>query len=266
MSEYQRKDVIETTTNDLLAGHLSICVGRWDNLRNNVFGKMWGGLENINLIAANLLDPKINQDIIFQDKLLRFSRLTMRLLFLSAQENEDKLLDPVEKDWLQACTVGTRPLMSCMWISNLMEDIISTRIVDLKLTGHYPNSITGLILDVKSGIGGTLGILGCPLPFAYVHTIYWTVQVSLIILAVETGVLLAIDLDRRNNGSGDYDNSTDDYTWPYNKGMWYGTTFFQLTFQNIFFAVFMIGILKVCEKMSNPLSTGNLSFPEFAYG
>jgi hypothetical protein len=57
----------------------------------------------------------------------------------------------------------------------------------------------------------------------------------------------------------------DDYEWPRNPSQWYWGGFVQITCQNVFFAVFLIGLLKVCEKISNPLSAEFLSFPERAY-
>jgi hypothetical protein len=65
-------------------------------------------------------------------------------------------------------------------------------------------------------------MIGCPYPFSYIHIIYWVVQVSLyalavdiasgyltmaqiylFILAVETGVQLAIYTKRLGNGAQD---------------------------------------------------------------
>ena len=98
------------------------------------------------------------------------------------------------------------------------------------------------------------------------HAIYWTVQISLIILAIETGVQLAVNINRIGDGNNGYTNDTDDYSWPLNPSQWYINTLLQITFQNMFFAIFMIGMLKVCAKLSNPLDLHDLGFPEDAYG
>jgi hypothetical protein len=58
-----------------------------------------------------------------------------------------------------------------------------------------------LFVEFKGGIGAVLGALGCPLPFAYVHAIYWVVQVSLVVLALETGTTLAVYNQRKINGT-----------------------------------------------------------------
>ena len=52
----------------------------------------------------------------------------------------------------------------------------------------------------RGGIGATLGAIGAQLPYPYVHLVYWTIQVVLVALSIETGVILAADTYFKNNG------------------------------------------------------------------
>lgn len=52
----------------------------------------------------------------------------------------------------------------------------------------------------SGGIGATLGAIGTQLPYGYVHLVYWTIQVLLLALAVETGVILSADVFYKING------------------------------------------------------------------
>jgi hypothetical protein len=52
----------------------------------------------------------------------------------------------------------------------------------------------------SGGIGATLGTIGCQLPYPYVHIVYWTIQILLTALSVETGVQLAVFLFVEKNG------------------------------------------------------------------
>ena len=56
------------------------------------------------------------------------------------------------------------------------------------------------INSLRGGIGATLGTIGSQLPYPYVHVIYWIVQIMLVALAVQTGVVLAVDLYFEKNG------------------------------------------------------------------
>ena len=53
---------------------------------------------------------------------------------------------------------------------------------------------------IRGGIGATLGAIGAQLPYPYVHLVYWTIQVVLVALSIETGVILAADTYFKNNG------------------------------------------------------------------
>ena len=52
----------------------------------------------------------------------------------------------------------------------------------------------------RAGIGATLGAIGAQLPYPYVHLVYWTIQVVLVALSIETGVILAADTFFKRNG------------------------------------------------------------------
>jgi hypothetical protein len=56
------------------------------------------------------------------------------------------------------------------------------------------------LLACRGGIGATLGAIGAQLPYPYVHLVYWTIQVVLVALSIETGVTLAANTYFARNG------------------------------------------------------------------
>lgn len=55
--------------------------------------------------------------------------------------------------------------------------------------------------SIRGGIGATLGVIGSQLPYPYVHVIYWIVQIMLVALAVQTGVVLAVNIHFQQTGT-----------------------------------------------------------------
>ena len=47
--------------------------------------------------------------------------------------------------------------------------------------------------------------------------------------------------------------------------MWYLNEFIQVTCGNVIFALFTVGLLKICDKLSNPFRDIETSFPKFLY-
>ena len=58
------------------------------------------------------------------------------------------------------------------------------------------------MIEVKAGVLAVMNVLGAPFPFMYVHAIFWVCQVSLVVLAIETGVQLAVYAQRVHQGKG----------------------------------------------------------------
>jgi hypothetical protein len=115
-------------------------------------------------------------------------------------------------------------------------------------------------------VGFTLGCINTQLPYPYVHIVYWTIQILLVSLAIETGVTLAANVYFRQNGEGDYSPPDDNVSWPANPNVWYMNVFFQLTASNMVFALFSEGMLKICDKLANPMSKDDTSFSELMFG
>ena len=85
-------------------------------------------------------------------------------------------------------------------------------------------------------------------------------------LAVETGVVLGTDLFFKKTGEADYLPNDDSVKWPENPDIWYANVFLQVTASNIVFALFCEGMLKICDKLSNPMSKDDTSFSEVMFG
>jgi hypothetical protein len=191
----------------VLAGYMTIVVNRWDRIRNVTLGQFWGALENLNQISCEYLHSKHGfgpQEIELSDRFIRYTRLTMQLLFLGIQGDnnlsrlvEKKLLLESEKECLETVNVGTRSLMVVGWMHVFF--------IMLKDKNYENNSQKDVIMNnlnsLRGGIGSTMATVGTPLPYPYVHLVYWIIQISLLILAVETGLHLAIYDFTKKNGN-----------------------------------------------------------------
>jgi hypothetical protein len=119
--------------------------------------------------------------------------------------------------------------------------------------------------QAKGGIGALLGTLGTPIHFMYSHLVYWTVQVLLFTLAWTTGLYLAVMWDRRKNGAGMFEFDDDARQYPQNQAVWYFNVWLYRVFGNILFALFMEGLLKICELIENPFRGDSFGLPLIAY-
>jgi hypothetical protein len=70
----------------------------------------------------------------------------------------------------------------------------------------------------------------------------------------------------KSNGEGDWSPNDDNVAWPENPNVWYANSFLQITASNIVFALFCEGMLKICDKLSNPMSKDDTSFSEYIFG
>lgn len=86
-------------------------------------GQVWGSIENLNMMAYRALTPVNEETERLKDLILRLCRLSFQLTFLAVQGDGEighlvgkGLLTEKEKRWLDAATIGTRPLMVVDWI------------------------------------------------------------------------------------------------------------------------------------------------------
>ena len=197
----------------MLAGYVTLTVQRWDKIRNDYFGKMWGSLEANVLIAAILCPGFTPHEEKMADRLSRYNRLVMRLLFFAGRGHADLtslvpsikiakseenlssgisestadhvldtdvdldrdaqyLLSASEMKWLNATSVGTRPLTIILWIERLMSTMVVTankrhrKVEDKEISTAGLEQVRQLqkniymnLDGVRGGAGATLGIV-----------------------------------------------------------------------------------------------------------
>ena len=242
----------------VLTSYVGISLARWNTLRNTTFGQVWGSLENLYMIAARInhnLHDKTEMKT--RETVLRLCRATMRLLFKAAGGVDDisdlefeQLLTEKETPVLKQANIGTRAFVVIGWLEAIFISIKK----QLKDIDASPWEWHKQLQNAKGGIGATLGMLGCPLPYIYTHLVYWIVQLVLISLAIETGTWMAIGVARRENGDGEYVFSDDAHDFPDNPRVWYANMFMVKVFSNVCFALFTEGLLQICDKIQNPFS------------
>jgi len=259
---------IQTLISFVFAGYIGIVINRWDRVRNTTLSQIWGAIENLNMIAYRVLGPANEDSDKLKDLILRLCRLCFQLTFLAVQGDGELghlvdrgLLTEKEKLWLDDATIGSRPMVVVDWIYSYFDMI---REKGYKFGDPVESQVHVNVQNLRGGIGTTLGAIGAQLPYPYVHCIYWTVQMLLLALAVESGVLLATNLYTKSNGNGEW-SPPDGSAWPENQDIWYLNSVLETLASNILFALFCEGMLKICDKLSNPMSKDDTSFSEFVY-
>lgn len=222
----------------VLGTYIAITLGRWDAMRNAYLANVWSSLENLIYLVNNWTTDECQVNLndgehitilllsflfsLFKilpgidsvtahpqsEKLrqlaLRYARLCMRLLFLAAQGKdqvgslllEEGLATEAEVKVLLNALPGTRCHVVIGWLSRLFRRMYSAGYFGFANLGM----VSGNLASLRGGVGAALALVGCPLPFTYVHTIYWTVQMYMVILAIETGIWIAVAVNRRKNG------------------------------------------------------------------
>jgi predicted membrane chloride channel (bestrophin family) len=253
----------------VLAGYVTNFISRWDRFRHTYVGGLWGSLENIVMLSHSMLQNNTEQDILLNDTIHRYVLSIFRLLFLAGQNNNNliplvedlHLLTNEEIKILQETGMGTRPLVVIGWLGKIFELMNNAGYNDYMIQSQLTNAL----LSAKGAIGGTLGFLGTPMPFMYTHLVYWIIQMMLFLLAIATGVNLAVMYNRKNNGDENYSYDDDSKHWPVNSNKYYANYFLQQTAGNMIFAIFVEGLLFFCGKIENPLSDDETAFPAECY-
>jgi hypothetical protein len=251
----------------VLAGYVSYYVNYFNTVRHQYLGTLWGACENLFLYAHQLFPGQGEQEMMLKKTVQRYTHSIFLLVFHACQNKTDleffygrNLLTPDEGEILIQASSGTRPLIIVGWLSRLFEVTqrmgYSSFIVDTQALA--------VISALRGGIGGLLGVIGTPPPFMYTHLIYWIVQIFLLILAITTGINLAIFWDRRHNGDENY-SYDDGNHWPHDPRIYYANYFFQQTAGNMIFAIFVEGLLYFCGEIENPLAGRNASMSEDLY-
>lgn len=73
--------------------------------------------------------------------------------------------------------------------------------------------------------------------------------------------MLSVYLYMDENGAGNYSPANDD-TWPERPYVWYLNNFLQVTAGNVIYALFVEGMLAICEKLSNPMGHNEMCFSD----
>lgn len=186
-------------------------------------------------------------------------RLIYILYFVHNQLCEDGWLKDEEIKVLADIQILSRPMTLVAWIYRIFDIAVEEKIIDCS-EYKYSNSLEASS-TLRDGIGATIARNGTETPYMYTHLIYWTVQMLLIILSIETGVNIAIMEDRRVNGAGEYVFPSDyPETWPVEPKVWFKHITATKCIQNLFLSLFMEGILKFCDSIQHPLSEKSESF------
>jgi hypothetical protein len=262
----------------VLASYVTMMINRWATLRK-MLGSVWGGLEDSVYFANRYLRDE-TKDAGMRKTIVRLSRLIFSLLFLACQNNADvsKLTQKVEEgglgimtkaeeELLIAVPPGNRPMVATGWLFGIIDELIQRGLSgsESATIAQRTQSYFGLFRQVRGGLGATLGFLNTPLPFMYTHLVYWIVQALLLVMAATTGLYLATAWKRRNNANEGFSFDDDENEYPEDKPLWYFNVWLLRVMGNVMFAMFVEGLLKICETIENPFRDDKYGFPSFAY-
>jgi len=156
---------------------------------------------------------------------------------------ENGLITSPEKIWLDAAEMQSRPFIVIAWLHEFTKSV--------PLSGL---EIGSNIAAIRGGINATIAAVNTQLPYPYVHIFYWTVQLVLITLSVETGICIAVDSYWKENGDNLYIPSDDNVSWPASSQTWFTFNVILVIMGNLLFIIFTQCILTLTEKLSNPMN------------
>ena len=263
----------------VLAGYVGWFVDYYFKVRHDCVSPVQECCEAINMYMSWVL--RGNENLKFRMHLLRLTRMVMALLFLASDGKSDltmlyasKLLTKgsTEDKWIENCPTSYRQYLVIGWVQKFVDTVF--------MEGgavHHPAGFTGkerLQSDVYRKIdllrwrcGDTISWVTTPMPFMYAHLVTWIVKCLLFLIAVQTGLYCASCRSRFYNGNDEYDNGGDDSIdhFPASGTIWYFNAVAVRVVGNIIFALFIEGLLKVCEHVQNPVSENLFGLPEFVY-
>ena len=222
-------------------------VKRWDSLRLQV-GAAINALENVyHLTCLGYINPHDAHSIAIRETVLRLLRSVIQLLFFLANDRADlselvneKLLTDHEEAAVQRAEVEARPMLVMGWLLAML--------VPKGFAKEFESiEIHKQILAAKNAINNVTVYLDTPVSFKYTHLVCWTCQILSTILAIETGMHIAIFRNRMKNGDGEYSFDDDSIHFPEDPRAWFADQLVSDVVTNILFCLFTQGLLNICE-------------------
>lgn len=105
-------------------------------------------------------------------------------------------------------------------------------------------------------------MLDTQLPYTYVHTLHLVMFIVLITRSSEIGLQLAVNFEQRESGNNTFDDDTDE--WPVSPNVWFGYTCVVLVIKNLYFSLFLEGLVTMCDNIQNPLDDRAISLSYLA--
>lgn len=148
----------------ILASYVSIIVSRWDRLRNELLGALWGAVENINMCSHTLFTGTNEQELTLKNTVARYARSSMLTLFLAAKGSDDlsklqdlALLSRAELAILNQAQPGVRPLVVVGWLAGLFDKAAKAGYYDYNINRQVIENLT----QARAGIVNSLGLIDC---------------------------------------------------------------------------------------------------------
>lgn len=231
----------------VLAGYVGNSLSRWDRMVTTNLGGICNLLEHMLLSLQHQLvvmkqhdNPAVRS---LFELLVRYLRLLMKLVFLSAQNDGDlstllkeDLLTAEEEVKLRVVDVDSRPSVLIVWLSGYFRGLKSIGL-ELNVEGFISQLIT-----LRVNILDLIRLVRTPYPFSYVHLVHWIVQFMILFLAFETGAFVGTYYAQCEVGGGSEPD------------VFLASGSISTYVSNLLYCIFAEGLLSVVDKLHNPLS------------
>lgn len=245
----------------VLASYVTNVVLRWDRVMTTLVAQVSDCLETIMFLLRQQIgnQENIDEKVLEQhvELLIRYCRLTLKLIFRTAQDDDnlkalvdEELLTESEFSLLSSISVTSRPITLIMWLQSYLEGIAKKDIIP----GFSIAAYQGQLISLRVAMISVLRVAKTPLPYSYCHLVHWIVQAMIIVLASQTGAVIA-DLV--------YQQYTVNVPDPQLYFVGYSIA---IVIANAFYSIFAEALLSVVDELSNPLAKSCSSVSETVIG
>jgi len=272
---------IEVLLGFILTGFVGYFINRYMHIRHHLVSDAQNLFTHVMSYLTLVFEGPERKFI--RDELLRLARLSFALLFKGLQGVYDLhmlyslrlLKEGSDEDrWIKSTPISLRPFLVLGWFTKVINMAYDPKYSVLhNSSGQFDfemmrqRNIMPDIQRIRWAMADTQSYVTTPLPFMYSHLVYWIIQVFLYLIFINTGLYLAVMWTRRHSNGDEEEDPYDDPSveYPENDYVWYFNLAAVRVMSNVVYALFVEGLLKVCQDLENPLESPFSGFPEYVY-
>jgi hypothetical protein len=187
----------------LLGMYVSATMDRWNTLRNNCIGKLWGTIENLCILSGAIWSRGTYEDKASRHLVLRYGLASHALFFKQARGDdlsaglqemvEQNVLTDEERKVLEKLPAPSQVVIS--WLTTFFFRAISEAPAGRTPVPHAREMLPYILekcCGMRDGVGHGMAIVNCQQPFNYVQLMSFITNTVLLLNAVYTGCMLGV--------------------------------------------------------------------------